>query len=680
MGRGRVRICQLSHVETAFNFVAPLFTALATEGHEVVAASTLDHDGAVLRQYLGDSVELHRVEVSRKITRAAFTTQITELARYLRAERFDVLHLHGPLAAIQGRLAARLARVPVVISHAHGFYFHEGMRPAVRLAHVTAERWLGRHLTDYLITVNEEDRRFAVERGLTKHPAAVVGTPGVGIDTERFAPVDGEVGGALRAERGIPDDELVVTFVGRLVREKGVLELAAAFAGLLADRPAWLLLVGDVSPTERDQDTLVRLDELAARHPEAGRRTIRLGRRTDIPEILAATDVFVLPSHREGMPVSLMEAMSCGVAVITTDVRGCREVVVPGESGTVVPPDDAPALTEALRKLAADRDEQARLGAAARARIAGGYSIAHGLAPVVALYRRIEASLPTPNLHHRRLHHAVKRVLPDAGRRITVEHVSGPFGPVIQRPTTVLSEALLGEHDITSVADPFALHRNGRWYLFFEQAGRGARRGEIGLATSTDLASWTYEGVVLAEPFHVSCPHIVEHGGEVYMIPETTEGESVRLYRATAFPYRWELACVALTGKAFKDNIVLRHDGRWYLFSETSARHTNDQLRLFGAPELTGPWAEHPASPLVDGNAAPTRPAGRVIHDGERLVRPARSGDRRFGTVQTRRIELLTPTEYRESRAGSAEVVSSRHLDPHELPGGGWIRFVDGHR
>lgn len=694
-----MRICQLSHVETAFNFLAPLFDALEEDGHDVVAASNMDHDGVVLRRYLGSGFDFHQVQVSRKITVRAFTTEIVELARYLSRERFDVVHLHGPLAAVQGRLAARLARVPVVVNHAHGFYFHEGMRPFPRAVHVTMERLLGRFLTDYTITVNEEDRQFALTNGFAADPAHVVGTPGVGIDVRRFRPLGREVGSRVRREWGVPDEDLVVTFVGRLVAEKGILELASAFAELADDQPAWLWLVGDVSPTERDQAALGRLDDLQRRYPAVARRTIRLGQRWDVPEVLAATDIFVLPSYREGMPVSLLEAMACGVPVIATDVRGCREAIAGGEGGELVPVRDAAALAEALRKLAADPDERRRLGAAGLARVEDHYTTTHGVAPVVGLYRRIEASRSAPaQPRTSRLRQLSRRVLPAAVRRrlagcprwqIAVQHVTDPAARVPDRTDLVFSEAELDDLGLQFVADPFAVQRDGVWHLFFEQVRKGEARGEIATAWSRDLVTWTYAGVVLAEPFHLSYPHLVALGEDTYMIPEASETGSVRLYRAAAFPDRWELADVILEGHAFKDSTLLEHDGSYYLFTETSVRHTHDELRLFVAADVRGPWTEHPASPVVAGAVDAARPAGRVHRIGDRLVRFSQCcGQRYGGGVQGHVIDRLSRTEFHESSLPRRVLQptgvgwnarAGHHVDAHRVDDG-WIRFVDGHR
>jgi hypothetical protein len=572
------------------------------------------------------------------------------------------------------------------------------MGTAARAAHIALERLLGRHFTDYIVTVNEEDLRFARRRGLTVDPSHVIGTPGVGIDTRRFAPLGTGAGRAVRRELGVPDDELVVTFVGRLVAEKGLLELATAFPKLLADQPAWLWLVGDLSPTERDQDATRRLGEIQAEQPEAARRTIRLGQRGDIPEILAATDVFVLPSYREGMPVSLLEAMACEVPVITTDIRGCREAVA-GGAGVVVPAADPAALGEALRKLSADKDERRRLGVAGRAAVVERYSDTRALAPLLALYRRIDADRTGIRPSGRaRLYRTARRVAPMAVRsrlstplpwRLAVQHVAHPLDQEARRTDLVFSEAVLAELGLHLVADPFAVHRDGTWHLFFEQVAVNSKRGQIGLATSTDLRSWTYQGPVLAEPFHLSYPHIIVAGEETYMVPEACESGEIRLYRAAPFPHRWELCEILAEGMPFKDSTVFQRDGRWYMLTESSRQHTYDELRLYTSEDIRGPWREHPASPVVTRNPDSGRCAGPVLEADGRLVRLSQRCSRHYGeSVLAHVIETISGDEFREARLPQEilqpqpdawNAKSTHHIDAHRVADG-WVRFIDGHR
>lgn len=381
-----MRVCQLSHVEQTYNFLAPLFQALTERGHTVVAACNLESDGRVVRRYLGDEAVLHRVPGSRRLRPAALTTDVLRLACYLRRERFDVLHVHGSLVSMQARLAARLARVPVVVHQAHGFPFHDGQPPWLRRALFLLERFFSRHLTDVLVTVSEEDARLARVERFRPDPSQVVHVPGVGVDVERFRPATPGERALLRSRYRVDDDEVVLLFVGRLVAEKGIRELADAFDEASSRHPgARLWVVGDLLPSERDKVTAPAVVQRLQSGPLRGRVRL-LGRRLDVPDLMRAADAFVLPSYREGMPVSVLEAMASGLPVVTTDVRGCREAVVAGESGLVVPPRDSSALALALDAVITHAALRREMGEAARERVVTTYSVEQSTAPLVALY------------------------------------------------------------------------------------------------------------------------------------------------------------------------------------------------------------------------------------------------------------------------------------------------------
>ena len=148
------------------------------------------------------------------------------------------------------------------------------------------------------------------------------------------------------------------------------------------------------------------------------------------------------------------------------------------------------------------------------------------------------------------------------------------------------------------------------WHLFFEVLDRDTGRGAIGLADSADGRRFTYRQVVLREPFHLSYPFVFEWEGEVYMTPEALDAGGVRLYRATRFPLEWTPVATLVAGR-LADPTVFRHDGRWWLFA-CGAPASHDDLRLFTAGALEGPWSEHPQSRWSPATAAPRAPrAGR---------------------------------------------------------------------
>ena len=239
------------------------------------------------------------------------------------------------------------------------------------------------------------------------------------------------------------------------------------------------------------------------------------------------------------------------------------------------------------------------------------------------------------------------------------------------------------------VADPFLMRVGKTWHLFFEVLNRRSGRGEIGLATSDDLASWQYQRIVLAEPFHLSYPLVFEWQGALYMVPESHEAESIRLYRADPFPGEWKHVHTLLDGSPFSDTTVFRHDERWWLFTQNSLTGKHDNLRLYFADDLFGTWTEHPQSPIVDGDPHTARPAGRVVRVGDSLLRFAQDCKPRYGlSVAAFEIATLTTTTYVERPASATPILGGsstgwnaarmHQVDAHEVEPGRWIAAVDG--
>ena len=237
------------------------------------------------------------------------------------------------------------------------------------------------------------------------------------------------------------------------------------------------------------------------------------------------------------------------------------------------------------------------------------------------------------------------------------------------------------------VADPFMLKVGGVWFMFFEVMNRETKRGEIGFATSEDGFVWEYQRMVLTEPFHLSYPYVFEWNNDYYMIPETFEPEAIRLYKADPFPTRWSFV-TALVETRCADPSIFRFQDRWWMFT-CSNPFQHDALKLYFAESLTGPWREHPASPLLQGNKRSVRPAGRVLVSDNQVIRFAQDCVVRYGNqVRAFTVSELTPSSYVEKEHESSPILTAsgqgwnelgmHHIDPHQLPDGGWIACVDG--
>jgi hypothetical protein len=266
-----------------------------------------------------------------------------------------------------------------------------------------------------------------------------------------------------------------------------------------------------------------------------------------------------------------------------------------------------------------------------------------------------------------------------------------PF--TLSAPTGVFNPVLTAK-DVTDmsarfVADPFMIRQERRWYMFFEVMDAETGLGRIACARSDDGLVWSYERVVLSEPFHLSYPYTFAWNGQVYMVPESAETNAVRLYRASEFPLHWELAGNLIAGGPYADSSLVHYHDGWWLFTADNPAH--DCLRLYGAQRIEGPWIEHPRSPIVIANRHIARPGGRVFEHEGRLFRYAQDDFPRYGRqVWAIEITKLNEKEYAERLFSERPILRGsrfgwnahgmHHVDPHLEANNQWIACVDGHR
>lgn len=338
-----MKILQVCAVDfTLHHFLVPLITELRERDHDVVAACA---DGPFARRLRATGLRVEAIPFSRNI--AALWSHVRAyraLTLLLRNERFDIIQVHTPIAAAIGRLAAWKENVPIVVYTAHGFYFHERMWPLQRLMFLTIEWFLGR-FTDVLFTQSQEDALTAQRFGLCK--TGRIQAIGNGVDPKVFYPVrDLEDREGRRIALGTKSDTCVIMMVGRLVVEKGYRELFSAMVHLDAE----LWVVGEHLPSDHANGIEKDIDRILKDRVIREKITF-LGRREDVPDLLRAADIFVLPSHREGMPRSIIEAMMTGLPVVATDIRGSREEICQGSTGLLVDVGDVQGLRNALSSL-----------------------------------------------------------------------------------------------------------------------------------------------------------------------------------------------------------------------------------------------------------------------------------------------------------------------------------------
>jgi len=353
----------------------PLVRAARAEGFDVVVVTRVrDHAAPIVEA----GAELVPIRLRRGFHGLRDEAAgLRELVRIYRRVRPDIVHHVTPKSVIYGSLAARLARVPCRVNALAGLgfvYTATGRRAALRRVAVSTlfRLLLGGRGTRLIVQNGDDLSFFRDEIGVSAETIAVI--RGAGVDTEAFAPAARE-----------PEPPLRVCLVARLLGDKGVREAVAA-ARVLRERrdDVRLLLVGRNDPVN---PASIADDELAAWRADG---IVELtGHVEDVPALLRTCHAALLPSYREGLPKSLLEAAACGLPVIATDVPGCREICRDGVNGLLIPPRDVDGIVAAVERLADDRELRHRLGAASRRLAVDDFSEALVAERTVALYREL---------------------------------------------------------------------------------------------------------------------------------------------------------------------------------------------------------------------------------------------------------------------------------------------------
>jgi glycosyltransferase involved in cell wall biosynthesis len=354
----------------------PMALAAQALGCEVIVATRVDRHGEIIR---GHGFRLVDWKLDRRSTHPGREGRaLAQLVALYRRERPDLVHHVAMKPVVYGAIAARLAGVPAVLNALAGlgaaFIANSRLAQQRRRALLALFRRLLDRPGSRLLVQNEDDRALFLEQEIVAAERVAL-IPGSGVDTERFRPSP--------EPAGVP----VAVLAGRMLWDKGVGEAVEA-ARLLAARGVALriALVGRPDPANPRS-----IAEATLRGWVAEGLVEWWGQRDDMVEVWRDAAIGLLPSYREGMPKSLLEAAACGRPLVATDVPGCRALVTPGVDGLLVPPRDPAALAAALETLARDPLQRRRLGAAARESIAARFSDAEIRRQIADLYREMLA-------------------------------------------------------------------------------------------------------------------------------------------------------------------------------------------------------------------------------------------------------------------------------------------------
>ncbi|MFH1584742.1 MAG: glycosyltransferase family 4 protein [Patescibacteria group bacterium] len=360
-----IKVCRVASVDMTLLFLLmQQMKFLQRQGYDVSAVCS---PGELIPRIEAEGIRVKTIEIQRRVSPIADLASLWKLFWYFRKEHFDIVHTHTPKASLLGQVAAWLARVPIRVNTIHGMYVREDSSSRFKwLVFSWIERVVA-FCSHYTFSINNTDIETLVREGIyKKHRITYLGT---GVSLERFDPAKFSEADIKRKKEklGIPLNKKVVGIVARLVREKGYPTLFEAFRSFLQEYPdSVLLIVGPADPVKKDSFNPNDM----AREYDVAQNTIILGQRFDVEELYPLMDVFVLPSLREGIGSSTLQASAMERPVVVSDIRGCQESVDHQKTGLLVPPRDSRKLAEALSWVFSHSGEASEMGKRGREKVA----------------------------------------------------------------------------------------------------------------------------------------------------------------------------------------------------------------------------------------------------------------------------------------------------------------------
>lgn len=329
------------------NFTIPSIKASQDMGYEFHLAGNMSGFSEDFSKY---NITIHHIDLARNPFSIKNIKAYKQMLALIKEEKFDVIHCNTPVGGLLGRLCGKKAKVPKVIYTVHGFHFYKGAPIINNTLYKWAEMWMARY-TDTIITINQDDFKIAQQFKLRNNGESRY-VPGVGVNTSIIKETNCKRQ-AVIDEIGVPRDPVLLISIGELNKNKNNIAIVKALAKLQKSNIHYILCgVGDKE---------IELAEFAKKS-NIDKNIHFMGYRNDIPQLLKSCDIFVMPSYREGLSRSIMEAMSAGLPCVVSKIRGNVDLVEEGQGGYLCEPNDVDRFAEVIKALSEDKVLRGEIG------------------------------------------------------------------------------------------------------------------------------------------------------------------------------------------------------------------------------------------------------------------------------------------------------------------------------
>jgi len=343
-----MKVLQVTAIDITMNsLIYPLNKESKEQGIEVHCLCSKGPNIDIIKS---NGFYYHEVSIDRKISIIKNLKTIIMMIKVFRIVKPDIVHVHTPVAGVLARIAAKIAKVPNIIYTAHGFYFHDGMGKLKYNIFFYIEKYIGRYFTDHIFTQSIEDFKVAKNNKFLRNNNYLHISNGIDLK-EEFNPDSKEkkFEYEIIKENNFEEKDLIVTFIGRLVKEKGIIDFLNSYEKLISKNIKYII-IGGLPQGERDTETINYIESF-----KKNKNIIFTNHVDNVNDYLGVSDVFCLPSYREGMPRSIIEAMAMRNAVLATNIRGSREEVLHNETGFLFDVKNSDQIAKYIDELNKDR-------------------------------------------------------------------------------------------------------------------------------------------------------------------------------------------------------------------------------------------------------------------------------------------------------------------------------------